>query len=120
MKSKRHRPPTRRSISCETVSNPAGPNHRVSCSGSVQALNTSSRGAANTRDSTISRSSAQLWRASFGSIARLLLLHPAEVIVEAVEPGLPGPPGVLDPAGDLGQRFHPQPARPALAVLAAR
>src|SRR3954468_9308571 len=57
---KRQRPPTRMSISCVSHVKPDGPNHCGRCSGSVQALNTRSRGAGMTRDSTISRSMAQM------------------------------------------------------------
>src|SRR5258708_32056403 len=68
----RHRPMTRMSISCVSHVKPAGPNHCGRCCGSVQALNTRSRGAAITRDSTISRSMAQMGGA--GGAAGVVLL----------------------------------------------
>src|SRR5271166_6575737 len=46
------------SISWVSTLNPSGPNHFGKCCGSVQTLNIRSRGAATTRDRTISRSSA--------------------------------------------------------------
>src|SRR5574338_370839 len=56
--SKRHRPPTRMSISLVSISKPAGPNQFCRCFGSAQAENTMSRRASITRERTISRSSA--------------------------------------------------------------
>src|ERR1700691_1589440 len=56
--SKRHRPPTRMSISLVSILKPAGPNQFGRCFGSVQAENTMSRRASITRERTISRSSA--------------------------------------------------------------
>src|SRR5579864_8977659 len=56
--SKRHRPPTRISISLVSILKPAGPNQIGRCFRSVQAVNTMSRRASITRERTISRSSA--------------------------------------------------------------
>src|SRR5690606_4487549 len=71
--SKRHMPPTRRSMACVTQLNPFGPNQCGRCSGSVQARYTSSRGASNTRVRTISRSRDQVGSVSFASLTSALL-----------------------------------------------
>src|SRR4051812_33668637 len=55
--SKRHRPPVRTSPSFDTMVKPFGPNHWRRCSTRVHASKTSARGASNTRERTISRSS---------------------------------------------------------------
>jgi hypothetical protein len=53
---KSHSPPTRNSNARVVVVNPSGPHHRDRCRTSVNASNTSSRGALMTREITISRS----------------------------------------------------------------
>src|SRR5579871_3650853 len=75
----RQAPPTRTSASQTELVQPLGPHHLAKCAGSVQALNTSSRGASKTRVRTTSRSMALF--AVRGSLALLadifclLLLH---------------------------------------------
>src|SRR5260221_12147489 len=74
---------------------PSGPNHCVICFGSDQAWNTRSRGAAMTRLSTISRSSAQILRESAFMVVtfrfcRLRGLRYREKAFEAVGSALPG------------------------------
>src|SRR5262245_56888350 len=107
-------PPGRTSIECVVVVKPRGPHHRPTCSGSVQASKTSAGGAANTRVKTSSRSDSRCV-----VTVLLLLLHPAQVLIEPVEALLPEPAVVLHPAGDLLQRPGDEPARSPLGVAAA-
>jgi hypothetical protein len=58
---KRHTPPGVSDISWLVVVKPRGPHHCTTCLGSVQAANTSARGASSRRLRTISRSAAVLW-----------------------------------------------------------
>src|SRR5258705_1968579 len=129
----RHRPPTRMSISCVSHVKPAGPNHCGRCCGSVQALNTRSRGAAITRDSTISRSRGQVGRAGevagvlvsvilfllLGSDRIALCLQGLDIGVQTIETCVPGLARVLDPVARLRHGLHAQPAGPALRMPAA-
>src|SRR3954469_12275033 len=95
---KRHLPPTRISISCVSHVKPAGPNHCGRCCGSVQALNTRSRGAAITRESTISRSMAQMgcvvvsviWFLLLGTDRFVVCLHGLNIGLQTVEARVPG------------------------------
>src|SRR6516162_3023943 len=113
------RPPTRGSMLTELrgISKPAGPNHRASWSGSVQAWNTSSRGASKTRVIVISRSSA--CTAVDSAIVRSFL-KVVQVLVQPVEPALPDLPARLHPRRGLAEALGPQPARPRLRRAVAR
>src|SRR3954469_14704081 len=75
--------------------NPFGPNHCTICLGSVQAMNTRSRGAAITRHNTISRSGAHVVRESWdatGVTFRFVWLRgfdACEAAFETIEARLP-------------------------------
>src|SRR6478736_3169253 len=114
----RQRPPTRMSISSVSVVKPFGPNHCVIWLGSVKASNTRERGAAITRDRTISRSSAHIARGSWLIVftfretylrgLRLWDLGLREKLLEPVEPRFPGCACVIEPERRLGQAFGVQ------------
>src|SRR5579859_4712791 len=121
----RQRPPSRMSISRVSVVKPSGPNQRVIWLGSVKAWNTRERGAAITRDSTISRSSAQVARGSWLIVftfrdGRLWGLRLREKALQPVEPRFPGRARVIEPARRLGQALGIQAAGALLAVAPAR
>src|SRR5205807_7719931 len=102
-------PPVRTSM--ETVDNgvvkPRGPNQRATCSGSVHASHTSSRGASKTRVIVNSR--------PMGGVSAIApLLDGAQVIVEPVEAALEELPVALQPAGGVLERTPAQPGRPPL------
>src|SRR5258708_38432024 len=87
---------------------PSGANHCAICFGSDQAWNTRSRGAAITRLSTISRSSAQVLRESAFMVVTFGLrglrgFRCREKAFEAVESRLPGFSRVIQPARRLGE-----------------
>src|SRR5256885_1639370 len=113
-------PPGRRSIAADSMVKPFGPHHRISCSRSVQALKTRSRGASNARVMTKARSAALATALSFSATLLLLRLQVLEVIVEAVETLFPETAVVLDPVGDILQRPGVEPAWPPLRLAAAR
>src|ERR1700730_6642460 len=105
----RYAPPGRTSISQEIVVKPCGPHHFAACAGSVHILKTSSRGASNTRVSTISHSraagamSAISWlpRSGIGKVVlvsfRLRGPEFLQVFAEAIEALAPEAPVVFDP-----------------------
>src|SRR6516164_2377180 len=94
---------------------PAGPQKCVRCSGSIRQRNTSSRGASKVR---VKLSSPSSW--SVMVISRWVrLLDVAQVLVELVEPLVPDPPALLDPAERLIERLGPQMAGPELGVAGA-
>src|SRR4029078_74993 len=104
---KRHTPPGFTSILCVVVVKPLGPHHCRTCSGSVQASNTSSCGASISRDRTISRSVGILASAFWASMPlpfRLLRLHFAEITLQAIETFVPQRPVALEPRVDVLQR----------------
>src|SRR5687767_6583376 len=120
----RHAPPGRTSISYVVIRKPFGPHQFGTCFGSVHILNTSSRGASNTRLPTISRPDSvadELLSSSLVAafILLLLLLQFAEVILEAIEAALPEFAVVADPFVDGLQRPGGEPAWPPLSVAAA-
>src|SRR5207244_6664022 len=69
----RYFPPTRRSISHAGDVKPFGPHQRMTCSGSVQPYQTSSRGASKTRSTMSTRSSAVMGASVLSAIFVLLL-----------------------------------------------
>src|SRR4051812_19328572 len=96
------------------VSNCSGPYHCASSSGSVQALNTSSRGASKTRVIRIS------WSAAGTGVKSLIFLSfPAQVRVESIKPALPRLPTGLHPLDRLVERLGLHPARSPLGLPAA-
>src|SRR5439155_673356 len=100
---------TRRSISIDSrgVSSPAGPNHLATWSGSVHALNTSSRGASKTRVIVI-------WCSAVGAGVESLIapsfLDLLQVRIEPVHAALPHLSVGLHPRGGLQQRLAAQAA----------
>src|SRR5580704_12193075 len=113
------------SISRVSAVKPSGPNQRVIWLGSVKASNTRERGAAITRDSTISRSSAQVARGSWLIVftfrdGRLWGSRLREKALQPVEPRFSGRARVIEPARRLGQALGIQAAGALLAVAPAR
>src|SRR5690349_221855 len=110
---KSHVPPTRMSIDCVVIVNPRGPHQLPMFFGSVNAPNTSSRGASMTRVRTSSRSAVSVaagltllsdmvlllrrWMSRALGGGRGLLLHVAEIGLEVVEALLPVLSVLLEP-----------------------
>src|SRR4026209_2962112 len=118
---KTHSPPTRNSNARVVVVNPSGPHHCDRWRTSVNASNTSSRGALITREITISRSAvtdcagacrpvAVIWSALLPCL--LELLHVRVQPVEALVPEL------LEPADPLVDRSQPVGIKGVRALLA--
>src|SRR6516165_4503871 len=103
-------PPTRRSPLCSVKLYPRGQDHCASSCGSVQARNTSSRGALKVRRMTSSRSALALFR-TFASMTLLLSLQLTEIAVESAEAALPVAAVTLGPLRHLAQRLSLQTAR---------
>src|SRR5436190_13449543 len=84
-----------------------GPNQAATCSGSVHAFHTSSRGASKTRVIVNSR--------PMGGVSAITpLLDGAQVIVEPIEAALEELPVARQPAGGVLERTPAQPGRPPL------
>src|SRR5215470_144755 len=116
---KRQAPPGRRSTSQIGMVQPSGPSIQCGrCSGLVKASKTSRHGASTTRVITNSRSDGISYVVVPVSLAMvivaLLLLHPLQVLVQPGVAGVPEPPVVLGPLGDLLQRSRLEPARAPL------
>src|SRR5262245_53560440 len=113
-----NRPPTRRSISTDSrgVSNPVGPNHLATWSGSVHALNTSSRGASKRRVIVICCSAAC---AGAASLIALSFLDFPQVLAEPVHAALPHLCVRLHPRGCLLERLGAEAAGPELCRAVA-
>src|SRR5215468_8284599 len=111
-------PPTRSSPLCSVKLNPRGQDHCASSCGSVQARNTSSRGALKVRRKFNSRSAVALFR-TLASMSLLLSLQLAEVAVEAAEAALPVAAVALGPLRYLAQRLGLQAAGARLSAPAA-
>src|SRR5690348_6491059 len=95
----RQRPPGRGSSVTAAPVKPCGPSQLARWSGRVHAVNTSSRGASNTRVMVRSGIAGQ----------------GPQVLLEAVEAAVPEPAVGPDPVGDVRQGFRLQPAGPPLA-----
>src|SRR5512144_1672924 len=118
---KLHTPPGFTSILRVVVVKPRGPHHCTTCSGSVQASNTSSRGASIRRVMTISRSVGILASAVMASMPLpflLLRLNLAEINLQAVETFVPQRPVALQPRVHVLQRFGRDAAGPPLRLAA--
>ena len=121
---KRHVPPTRRSIS-QTVTEYRSsrmPHQRLTCSGLVIASNTRCRGASNRRVSVISRSdgvvalNVSLFAArACGHVFFSFCFQFLQVVVEPIEARFPDVPVALGPVGDLLERAGLDAARAATA-----
>src|SRR5689334_969547 len=96
-------PPTRSSPRFSLKVKPRGQDHWASNCGSVQARNTSSRGALKVRRMCSSRSAVALFR-TLASMSLLLSLQLAEVAVEAAEAAFPVAAVALGPLRHLAQR----------------
>src|SRR5258708_38753198 len=110
-------PPGRTSSSQTGFVNPRGPHHSATRFGSVQALNTSSRGASNTRVSTNSCP-------SFGTklpvaMLFLLFLHVLQIFVQTVKTFGPEPLVVRQPFSDILERRGANTAWPPLRLARA-
>src|SRR6516162_1746975 len=110
-------PPTRNSPRFSLKVKPSGQDHCASICGSVQARNTSSRGALKVRRMFSSRSAA-LFR-TLASMWLLLSLQLAEVAVETAEAPLPVATVALGPLRHLAQRRRLQAAGPRLSAAPA-
>src|SRR5204862_439100 len=110
-------PPGRGSNSQTGLVNRCGPHHCATIFGSVQALNTSSRGASKTRVTTNSCSS---FGAKFPvAMLFLLFLHVLQIFVETVETLGPEPPIAPHPIGDILERRGGNTAWPPLSFAPA-
>src|SRR5579859_3741154 len=118
----RQTPPGLTSISEMVVLNPLGPHQCARCRGSVQASNTSSRGASNRRVKTSSRSAAPAVALLAAIVVLLVLLgfQFAQVFLQTVEALLPEVAIVLHPVGDVFERRRLQPAGSPLGFPRAR
>src|SRR5260370_24823981 len=103
-------PPGRASNSQTGFVNPCGPHHCATRFGSVQALNTSSRGASKTRVSTNSCSSyAMMFPVA---MPFLLLLYVAQISIQPIEALRPELPVVPNPIGNVLERPGRDPTGP--------
>src|SRR5262245_50712538 len=101
----RHRPPGRKSISHDRVTNPRGPHHCLIRSGSVQALKTRLRGAAKTRVMVSSRSVGAEGGLFLAAMVLLLLsLDSAQILTQAAQAFFPERAIVLEPVHRLFER----------------
>src|SRR3989442_11601517 len=109
-------PPGRKSNSQTGLVNPWGP-HCATCFGSVHNLNTSSRGASNTRVSTNSCSSfAMMFPVA---MLFLLFLYVAQIVIQPIEALRPEPPVVRNPIGNVLERSGRDSAGPPLRLAPA-
>src|SRR5580692_8437730 len=108
-------PPGRTSTSHTGLVNWCGPHQRASIVGSVHALNTSDRGASNTRV-IVRIGYLEAFVSAVGFIA-WSFLDVLEKIVEAIEPRIPEAAVVLEPARCCPQRPAVDPAWPPLRRL---
>src|SRR6516164_253808 len=107
---------------------PFGPIHRAKCSGSVQYLKISSRGASKMRSMISTRSSESAKTALLLAVI-LLLLHSRgafvlrlklpQIVVQPVEALLPETTIFLQPVGGGFERICFEPARSPLSLAAA-
>src|SRR5215469_6731321 len=95
-------PPTRRSPRFSVKVKPRGQDHCARCCGSVQALNTSARGAAKLRRRVSSRCAASF--VTFACMSSLLTLQLVEILTETLEAVLPVAAIALGPVGDFLER----------------
>src|SRR6266566_1948604 len=110
-------------MSQEIVMKPRGPHHSAACFASVQAANTTSRGASNVRVIVSPRCPASLTALS---LARILLsprfarLEAGQIVVQSVEALFPELPVIFDPIGGGPERRRVEPAGSPLRFAAAR
>src|SRR5271170_3690985 len=119
----RNVPPGRTSMSQRSVTKPCGPHQRAARSGSVQALNTSRRGASKMRVITSSRSvdpGASAAMLVLASICVLLRLQFVEILIQPIEALFPMPAVMFEPLGGILERTRIEPAGPPLRLAPAR
>src|SRR5258708_3728423 len=119
----RHSPPGRASILSTVVAYSRGPNHCDTSFGSVNALNTSSRGASKTRVMVSSCFPGSMTYSVFATVCAFavigfLLLYGRQVFVESLETLVPKLPVLAHPISRLLQAAAVQPARPPLCLPA--
>src|SRR5258708_24750770 len=114
-------PPGRTSISSATTVKPSGPHHCIACFDSIQARNTISRGASRSRviTSSCAGSTSALGFAFLAAILLLLILQPAQIIIETIETLLPEAAVMLDPARHILERRRFQAAPPPFCLPSA-
>src|SRR5580692_8324500 len=131
---KRHTPPGRKSKALVVVVKPFGPHHCARCFTSVNAENTKSRGASNTRIAMIESGSPSRSTLTAVSIVAILLvldgtvfgilfglgLKLPQIVVEAIEALLEKAAVVAKPVVDVLERLRLDPAGPPLRRAAAR
>src|SRR5580693_3891293 len=121
---KRQTPPGRRSKLMVVWVKPFGPHQCAKCFGSVQAANTRSRGASNSRTPMIDRGSLSRSRLLFAAMFTLLLtqlgfrsfgfrifgLQRLQINIEAVEALVEEAPIAIEPVVDVLERPRLDPA----------
>src|SRR5687768_15991050 len=119
-----HTPPGFTSMREIVLRKPFGPHHFATCSRSVHASHTTSRGASKTRVAAISRSASTCACSLFAFIVVLLFrfvrFQLPQVFVEPVEALLPESAVRLDPVGDLAERSGVETARAPLRLSRPR
>src|SRR5215471_17971528 len=115
-------PPGRTSIWHAMVVKPCGPHQRAAIAWSVQARNTRSRGASNSRVITSSRSLGVMTGSALAAAGMRLSfpLDLTQVVVETIEAGVPELAVVRQPVDRGLERAGLEPARPPLRGAAAR
>src|SRR5437899_12643481 len=109
-------PPGRKSNSHTGLVNLWGPHHRATCFGSVHTLNTSSRGASNTRVSTNSCSSLGL--VLLVAMVFLLFLDFPQIVIQTTQTLRPKLLVMRQPIGNVLERRSSDPAGAPLSVAA--
>src|SRR5258708_28531562 len=110
-------PPGRKSNSQTGLVNPRGPHHCATCFGSVHTLNTSSRGASNSRVNTNSCSSFVMMLPV--AMLFLLFLHFVQILIQPIEALRPEPLVACDPIRNILEPPGRNPAGPPLRLAPA-
>src|SRR4051794_18834782 len=118
---RRNSPPSRGSIEIDSIGTvvPSGPQNRTSCSGSVSALQISSRDASNTRV-TVKSCSGGAELPTFSGIFRAFLLNFVEMAAEPVEGAFPELAVTVQPVGRCAESSAIKARRPQLRFPASR
>src|SRR5581483_6481298 len=114
----RKTPPGRAPTSQTGFEKPCGPHHCARCFGSVQAFQTSSRGASNTRTRSSCFASTLSLLALVTGMRFLLFLQFAQIFVETIEALLPESSIFVDPFGDVFERAGLEVAGTPLGLAA--
>src|SRR6266851_9000109 len=109
-------PPGRKSNSQTGLVNPRGPHHCATCFGSVHTLNTSSRGASNTRVSANSFSLLVLMLPV--AMVFLLLLNVPQIVIQTAQTLRPKLLVMRQPIGNVLERRSSDPAGAPLGLAA--